>query len=64
MLFMGKSTISMAILNSYLYGLPEGTNLHFPMVFLWFSHLNLHFPMVGDDFPNINHDSSEDVMDN
>ena len=22
------------------------TNLHFPMVFLWFSHSNLHFPMV------------------
>ena len=33
---MGKSTISMAIFNSYLY-VYQGVNLHFPMVFLWFS---------------------------
>ena len=39
---MGKSTISMAIFNSFL-SVYQRVNLHFPMVFLWFSY---GFPMV------------------
>ena len=34
---MGKSTISMAIFNSFLY-VHQRVNLHVPMVFLWFSY--------------------------
>ena len=39
---MGKSTISMAIFNSYV-NVYQRVNLHFPVVFLWFSY---GFPMV------------------
>ena len=42
MLLMGKSTISMVIFNSYVSHY-QRLNLHFPMVFLWFSY---GFPMV------------------
>ena len=37
MLLMGKSTVSMAIFNGFLY-VYQRVNFHFPMVFLWFSH--------------------------
>ena len=40
--FVGKSTISMTIFNSKLV-VYQRVNLHFPMVFPWFSH---GFPMV------------------
>ena len=40
---MGKSTISMAMFNSYVNHC-QRVNLHFPMVFLWFSYDG--FPMV------------------
>ena len=35
----------MAMFNSFLY-VYQRVNIHFPMVFLWFSHENLHFPMA------------------
>ena len=41
---MGKSTISVAIFNSKLL-VYQRVNLHFPMVFLWFSY---GFPMVSN----------------
>ena len=41
---MGKSTISVAIFNSKLL-VNQRVNLHFPMVFLWFSY---SFPMVSN----------------
>ena len=37
MFYLGKSTISMAIFNRYV-GHNQRVNLHFPMVFLWFSY--------------------------
>ena len=46
---MGKSTISIAIFNSFLY-VYRGVNLHFPMVFLWFSY---GFPMFSYGFPMV-----------
>ena len=66
---MGKSTISMAIFNSYVSS-PEGKSHNkshekppfsygFPMVFLWFSY---GFPMVflwfSYGFPMLNHQPS------
>ena len=43
LLLMGKSTISMAMLNSELL-VYQRVNLHFPMVFLWFSY---GFPTIS-----------------
>ena len=57
MLLMGKSTISMAMFNSFLY-VYQRVNLHFPMVFLWFSY---GLPMVFHPmmFPNVHRSPDE-----
>ena len=49
---MGKSTISMAIFNSYV-NVYQRVNLHFPVVFLWFSYglSEGNFPFDTDSTP-------------
>ena len=46
-----------AIFNSKLLTSPGWVNLHFPMVFLWFSYGNLHFP-EGKLIPKISASAS------